>query len=475
MIHIKRAERNKELQTFLRGFKNLKNITDDIIHIKTDNYSNLLRAFSRIKDKHHRSIKVEIISNQIEAIFNKRNYSSLFFERLKTLTMRQNDLISRLVKTYESKKHTACSRLLSNYYASLGSEDGVSSADILASLTSLKRAVTEQMRPVFEVPEEYYQGLGSVCDLIDKKEKALYREFLSKLLARNEDREFSVNIYDSCIEKMREARLRDAMRRMKEIKERTITENRAIALKKIALKIIHAQEAKEKESIRKLHNCCLISVETSTKKHGALKIVPNLERLILNRKRAAFYKIIYMLKMLQFKSHLVDVHAWIDANKKARCTGVVKNKTKMIDTIFRVQRNLRIYSRKTMALSFLKIQVEAVKQTYPNNTKRLVQEANNLILEKLIQKRLKPGFEAIRRRYYRRTIQRLKLDIALNQLEEEVEDSQEQIPLEAYTVKFENFKPLHFGQVGLNLLGTEESQREIERKNKFRADTRVTG
>ncbi len=314
MVNINKTKKNIKLRKAQKVVTQLIEMHEVLTRKKNDSHANKLHAFSRIKDKYHRSVLIEIIANTVESVFEKRKITRRFIDILKKRSVIVHRVFNKLVQAQTTKENVAFERL-GLQAANIAQEEefnAVSRLDLYSTIQYLKKAASQNLENISSRPKAPTKLLEKLHSFINKKEKTLKSEVLTKLKGGQTPVQLDAA-----------SRIEQIFRRIKERNERVVF--RAIKDKKRILhkrkvdrvirKLIESQQDKMRQSIQELHQSTKESKSRFinreiTRKAAVTKFMTDISRFERQRKMTFFTKLQYLISELKMHTYMDELHRW---------------------------------------------------------------------------------------------------------------------------------------------------------------------
>lgn len=408
---LNKIARQKELRSYKKAFEQIIELQEDLQRKKNDSHLNLIRGFNRIKDKYHRTVKVEILANRIESIFNKRNHLHTSVCRLKSIIKRRDELVRTLIQRQKFNHYQSFTKLTTLLGSRLPDPD----LD-LESLTRncqsiLKGAVAKNISSLFERVNNRSKGLTALKSLGDNLAQRSNSDGLKSLIdhARNaEPRESPAERLCKLLHKIMNNRLANGI---KGIAEKAVSK-KAWKVKNLIKQLYSRQEEKMRHSVQEMiyRVVDIITLISEPPEKKVVKFLTDFSKLERRRKKQFFDR----LKEIQLKLDILAASQatlkWVQRNKESKFENTVARSLIRLESFLTMQDILRKIFKNDVRFGFIRIRNESLTLHYFGQTNKILREQISVTFKPMINKRLRLAMLAIKRQAYRRFIKRIKLD-----------------------------------------------------------------
>lgn len=422
MINLQRTKKQVSLRKVSKGIKELIHLQERLEVRKNDKHANMLHAFSKLKNKYHRTIKIEIFANTIESLSTRRHFKEAFFSNLCEKRRQTRSALHNLLRTQNSKLSSAFSSLcLHTQYTSESTDshpDIPSTLELYSSIQSLRRSVSSTLQSVFSHPQSVQKGLIRLYATMDSAQRKIMRKpFVWARGVQGKRLRGGVCALARVVDRIVSSRMRTAFRSL--LSKRLQAEQKKVA--RVIIRLVRHQQEKVREAVQNMMYVVDTVVEevkkTEVDESTFIAAMSNICRLERNRKRLFFNCCQSLIAELKMQSYMVSLFAWSRSTKAAKFENALNRKSKTFEAFLGLQSFMRRKLSGGLKLALLRIRNESFLVQHFKNPKRLSQEFNTWTFEPLRLKRLRVGFEAIKRKFYKVTVHRMKMEKVISRIE----------------------------------------------------------
>ena len=431
-------DRRKRMHRYRQAFEKIAVIDDDIDRQVNDGHMNLLRGFSRMKDRHHRSVKIESMIKLIDSMIAKRQPVRAAASKIKQIASARAEVIRRLLKASHCKLHKSFSKLCRITVRVDKSDEGDVIEDIMRSTLYITNKIKSTILSVFEQASGKLSTLDKLSSMGDRQSKRQLMQSLSSL-KRNAIDSIKTDSYANVMAMMIQRMYMDrCVKGLLAIRKKAAS-NRSKKMKVVLNYLYDSQDDKVRYAIQHMIN----NVETRVRviesyETEIIRLGSQLRNMIRCRLRVIFQKLKYSNCHTKIILHSAKVFRWIMCNKQAKLERVFASNIERIKAFLVMQDKLREMSKHHLRYSMLRIKNEALALAFFGQINKMLKDIDYNTIRPIIAKRLRISFDAIKMRYYRKMVKQLKLEKIIREhirCEEDSEITVETIGLTTFSSK----------------------------------------
>ena len=448
MVNARKVEEHIRKKKRVSGARRMFRKFDELCQERNNEHKNYYIGFTSIKDKHHRTVRTEIVCNLLQSFFSRRQHSYVLLESLLESRNRRRVAIKKVFESFASKTGQAFCKLLKNQLSSRTlAEEDISYIDLWTSFSSLKRAVSLPIEAILKRSEKRAEAVSQMCCTIKSREgtfkKAAMNLIVSKSISQQTRASYVWSTLDKVVQELRCFSFR-------QIKFKAIN-GRKNLIRQMLRMLIDKQAKKVRFVMAELLDSLQYIVKQIDTETNLLRLEAVFNKLMSQRQRSFMVKFGFMVQELKMQSYLSDLHQWAIARKKTQFSSKIKEKASYLEGTLKLEEILRKLNRFNLRASLLRVKYESLALLHFGNMEKLIEHFEEGVFVPIKQRKMRIAFDSIKRRFYKVVIKRMRLARAIAQVIGSVEQA-EQEPEEN-----ENQVLRSASKVGMRKVGSQRS------------------